>query len=38
MLTELKKIAKKGQEKTMSNHNYSNRINELDYFIKKLYY
>jgi spore maturation protein CgeB len=37
-LTELKKIAKKGQEKTMSNHNYSNRINELDYFIKKLYY
>jgi len=36
--TELKKIAKKGQEKTMSNHNYSNRINQLDYFIKKIYY
>jgi len=37
-LTELKKIAKKGQKKTMSNHNYSNRVNELDYFIKKIYY
>lgn len=32
---KIKKIAKKGKEKTISSHNYENRIEKLDIFIKK---